>query len=101
MARSKEQAPTSTLQAYQDKVAAQLRDAKATLDVYEAKARAAGSRAHAQAISSLKTAKTNIDQRLKDLKAASAQTTSRAKADIDADVATFKASIDRLSENFR
>jgi hypothetical protein len=41
--------------------------------------------------------KQNIDRKLQDMKTTNATLVSRAKADIDADVATFKASIDELA----
>jgi len=98
---TKKQAQPSTLEAYQDKVTAQLRDAQATLDEYESRAKAAGSQAETKAISGLKSAKANIDRRLQDLKATNAEFTSRAKSEIDADVASFKTSIGQLAEKIK
>jgi hypothetical protein len=51
----------------------------------------------ALAINSVNTAQQHIDRKLQDLKTTHASNMSRAKADIDADVATFKAAIDELS----
>jgi hypothetical protein len=88
---------SSTINAYQDKIAAQMRDAKAKLERFEATAKDKTAQQEAAAISSLKTAKQNIDRKLQDIKTTHATLVSRAKAEIDADVAAFKASIDELA----
>jgi hypothetical protein len=88
---------TSTIKAYQDKIAAQMRDAKAKLEQFEATAKDKGAQQEAAAISRLNAVKQNIDRKLQDMKTTNATLVSRAKADIDADVAMFKASIDELA----
>jgi len=93
--------PSATVKAYEDKVKAQLQDAKASLDQFEAKAKEKGAQAEITALNGLKTAKANIDQRLQDLKKTSDTHVARAKADIDADVATFKASVDNFNARFK
>ncbi len=55
----------------------------------------------AAAITGLSTATQYIDQKVQDLKTTSEQHRSRAKADIAADVATFKASVDKLGRSFK
>jgi len=90
-------APNATLKAYQNKITAQLQEAKATLELVEAKAKAKSAQAEIAAINGLKTAKQNIDRKLQDLKATHDTYVSGAKAGIDADVATFKASINELA----
>jgi len=86
---------------FADTVTARLNDAKATLAQVEAKARDKGAQAHAAAIKSLNTTRDYIDQKVKDLEKTSEQHRSRAKADIDQDVATFKASVDKFAGTFR
>ena len=92
---------TSTLKGYEDMVAAKMAEAKARLEQVEAKAKEKGAQAEIAAVSSLKTAKQNIDRRLQDLKGTHASNVARARADIDADVATFKASVDQLAGKFK
>ena len=93
--------PSSTLKAYEDKVKAQLQDAKGRVEQFEARAREKGAQAEITAVNGLKTAKANIDRKLQDLKKTSDTHVARAKADIDADVATFKASIDDFNAKFK
>jgi F0F1-type ATP synthase membrane subunit b/b' len=85
------------LKAYEDKVRAQLQEAKAKLDLLDARARESRARAEINALSYLKKAKENIDQKLQDLKATHGVHVSRAKADIDAHVASLKASLDEIT----
>jgi uncharacterized phage infection (PIP) family protein YhgE len=87
----------STIKAYQDKIAAQIRDAKSKLEQFEATAKDKGAQQEAAAVSRLNAVKQNIDRKLQDIKSTNATLVSRAKADIDADVAMFKASIDELA----
>ena len=93
--------PSSTLKAYEDKVKAQLQDAKARVDQFEGRAKEKGAHAEITAVNGLKTAKANIDRKLQDLKKTSDTHVARAKADIDADVATFKASVDNFNAKFK
>jgi len=92
---------TTKAQSHEDAIGAQMRDAKAKLEQLEAKAKDKGARAQAAAITGLNTAKHYIDQKVQDLKTTSEQHRSRAKADIAADVATFKASVDKLTGSFK
>jgi F0F1-type ATP synthase membrane subunit b/b' len=94
-------APSYALKAYEDKVNAQIDSAKAALSQFEAKAKGKQAQAEIDAANALKTAKENIDRKLKDLKTTHASLVARAKADIDADVSTFKASIDGLTAKFK
>src|SRR5262249_22499135 len=80
---------SSTLKTYEDKVRAQMQDAKTRLEQFEAKAKEKGAQAEVAAVNNLKTAKANIDRKLQDLKKTHDAYVTRAKADIDADVATF------------
>ncbi len=94
------QAPSATLKAYEDKINAQIGEAKAKLEQFEATAKEKKAQAEIVTISSLKTAKENIDRKLQDLKTTHDTHAARAKADIDADVARFEASIDELAAKF-
>jgi len=90
-------AQNATLKAYEDKIRAQLQEAKAKLDLLDARARETKSRTELTALGYLKKNKENIDQKLQDLKAAHDTHISRAKADIDQHVASLKASIDEIA----
>ena len=94
-------AQSAMLKAYVDKIKAQVREAKATLDLFEAAAQKKKAQAEIAAIHSVRTAKENIEKRLQDLNTTHGAHVARAKADIDADVARFKATIDELATKFR
>jgi F0F1-type ATP synthase membrane subunit b/b' len=91
----------ATLKAYEDKVQAQLQEAKAKLDQLEAGAKEHRAEAEIKALSYLKTSKQNIDQKLHDLRTTHDAHVSRAKADIDAHVTSFKASIAEIAAKFK
>jgi len=95
------QAPSPTLKAYEDKVRAQVQEAKAKLEQFEVKAKEQNAETEITAINRLKTAKQDIDRKLQGLKTTQDEHLARAKADIDADVSKFKASIDTLSGKLR
>ena len=88
-------------QSFEDTIAAQMRNAKAKLDLLAEKAKGKGAQAQAAAVKGLSTAKQHIDQKVQDLKTTNEQHRARAKADIAADVATFKASIDKLAGSLK
>jgi F0F1-type ATP synthase membrane subunit b/b' len=94
-------APNPTLKAYEDKVRAQVQEAKSKLEQFEAKAKAQHAETEITAINRLKTAKQDIEQKLRGLKTAHDEHLARAKAEIDQDVSKFKASIDTLSGKLR
>jgi hypothetical protein len=60
----------STLQAYEDKIAAQIRAANTRIDEFEAKAKPKRAQAEVAAIDGLKAARQNIERMLVDLKTA-------------------------------
>ncbi len=90
-----------TLKAYEDKIKAQIGDAKAKLEQFEAKAKEKRAQAETVAVNQLKAVKENIDRKLKDLETTDASYVARAKSEIDAEVAKFKASIDELGAKFK
>jgi len=102
MATAKTQAaPNPTVKAYQDKISAEVQESKARLQQVEAKAKEKKAQADIATIKTLRTAQEYIDRKVADLKTTHAANMSRAKADIDADVATFKASVDRLTASVK
>jgi|SRR5215467_9601127 len=92
--------PSSTLKAYEDKVNAQIRDAKAKLDQFEAKAATQRTQAESQAIAQLKTTRQALEQKVRDLKTTQEGNLDHAKANIDAEVAKLHTSIDTLTAEF-
>ena len=94
-------ARSAVIKAYQDKIGAQIQEAKAKLELLDATARQKKAQAEIAAIASLKTTKQNIETRLKDLKTTHESNVSRAKAEIDADVAKFKSSLDELGAKLK
>jgi wobble nucleotide-excising tRNase len=95
------QPPNPALKAYEEKVRAQVQEAKAKLEQVEAKAKEQKAETEITAINRLKTAKQNIDWKLQGLKTTQDEHLAHAKADIDQDVSKFKASIDTLSAKLR
>ena len=90
---------SATFRAYKAKIDAEIREAKARLDQFEAKAKELRAKAELAAIDSLKTARQHIDEQLQDLK--TSPDVVRAKSDIDAEVDKFKLSIDELDAKFK
>lgn len=95
------QEQTATMHAYTEKVKAQVQEAKAKLDVLEATAREKKADAEITAIGGLKTARQNIERKLEDLRSTSEANASRAKAAIDADVASFRTAIEGLAAKIK
>ena len=87
----------STLQAYEDKIAAQIHAAKIRLDELEASAKPRLAQAEISAIDGLKSARHNIERMVVDLKTTRDTQVARAKVDIDAAIVSFQASL----EDFR
>jgi len=90
----------STLQAYEDRIAAQIRAANARIDEFEAKARPRRAQAEVAAIDGLKSARKNIERKLVDLKTTGDSRVAQAKADIDKAVVTFQASLEDFRRKF-
>ena len=91
----------STLKGFEDKIHAQVGEAKTKLAQIEATAKEKRSQAETAAISRLQTVTQEIDRKLEDLKATHAAHVARAKSGIEADVAKFKASVEGLAAKFK
>jgi hypothetical protein len=89
-----------TLQAYEDKIAAQIRAANVRIDEFEAKAKPKRAEAEIAAINGLKTARQNIERMLVDLKTTRDAQVVRAKADIDKAIVAFQASLEDFRRKF-
>ena len=94
-------AQSAVIKAYQDKINAKVQEAKARLELVEAAARQKKAGAEIAAISGLMAGWRNIETRIRDLKATHESNVSRAKAEIDADFAKFKASVDELAAKLK
>jgi hypothetical protein len=98
---STESNPQATLRTYQDKIHAQIKEAKTRLEELEAKAREQNAQAEAATVSRLKTAKENIDRKVQSLTTTNEANLARAKSELDAEVAKFKSSVDELATKLK
>ena len=87
---------SSSLHEFEERVRAQVEQAKTKLEQFEARAKEKGSTAETETINRLKAAKQDIDRKIRDLKATQDVHVAHAKSDIEAAVAKFKASIAEL-----
>jgi hypothetical protein len=90
----------STLQAYEDKIAAQIHAANARIDAFESRAKPKRAQAEIAAINGLKATRQNIERMLVDLKTTRDAQVTRAKADIDTAIVTFQASLEDFRRTF-
>ena len=90
----------STLQAYENKIAAQIRSANTRIDEFEAKAKPRRAQAEVAVIDGLKAARQNIERMLVDLKTTRDAHVTRAKAEIDAAIVAFQASLEDFRRKF-
>jgi hypothetical protein len=95
-----EPATGSTLQAYEEKIAAQIHAANVRIDEFETKAKPRRAQAEIAAINGLKAARLNIERMLVDLKSTRDTQNTRAKADIDAAIGAFQASLEDFRRRF-
>jgi hypothetical protein len=95
-----EPATGSTLQAYEEKIAAQIHAANVRIDEFETKAKPRRAQAEIAAINGLKAARLNIERMLVDLKSTRDTQITRAKADIDAAIGAFQASLEDFRRRF-
>lgn len=87
------------IKAYQAKVDAQLHEAKAVLNGFEAHAKGKLAQSEIDAISRLKAKHQEIDKKVhRDLKTTGeVAVAAKVKSDLDAEIAKFKASLDQLA----
>jgi hypothetical protein len=90
----------STLQAYVDKIAGQIRAANARIDEFEARAKSRREQAEIAAINGLKAGGQKIERMLVDLKTTRDAQVERAKADIDAAIGVFQTSLEDFRRKF-
>jgi cytochrome c556 len=91
----------SRLKAFEDKIRGQVEEAKTRLEQVEAAAKQYDAQAATAAVTRLKTAKEDIDRKLKDLRATHDAHMARAKSEIETDVARFKASVEEVGAKIK
>ena len=91
------------IKAYQEKVRAQLQEAKAVLNGFEAHVKGKLAQSEIDTIARLKAKHQEIDKKVhQDLKAAAeVALATKIKSDIDAEMAKFKASLDQLNAKLK
>jgi hypothetical protein len=90
----------STLQAYVDKIAAQIHAANTRIDEFEARTKPVRDQAEITAINGLKVAKENIERMVVDLRTTRDAQVARARADIDAAIGALQASLEDFRRKF-
>src|SRR5262249_23806713 len=91
---------SATLKAFEDKINAQIRDAKAKLEQVEMKTATERDQTESKTIEELKTTRQNLEQKVRDLNTTNAASLERAKEEISAEVAKLRTSIDKLTAEF-
>jgi len=87
--------------AYEEKINAQLQQAKAQLSEFEANVKAKASPAQTEIINRLKAKHQEIDKKRQELKTASEPKAGQVKAEIDNDVAKLKTSLADLATKLK
>lgn len=90
----------SALQAYEEKIAEQIHAANTRIDEFEATAKPKRAQAEITAINGLKAARQGIERMLVDLKTTRVAQVARGKADIDAAIVAFQASLEDFRRKF-
>ena len=92
---------SSDTKAYEEKINAQLQQAKAQLNEFEANVKAKASPAQIETINRLKAKHQEIDKKRQNLKTAGDAKAGQVKAEIDADVAKLKTSLADLGTKLK
>jgi hypothetical protein len=90
----------ATLQVYEEKIAAQIHAANTRIDEFEANAKRRRAQAEIAAIDGLKAARQKIEGMLADLEKTRDAQVVRAKADVDAAIVAFQASLEDFRRKF-
>jgi len=84
------------IKAFEEKVSAQLQEAKSKIDDIEAQAKGKMAQAEIDSINSLKVKRQEIEKKRQDLKTSGEAKATQIKAEIEAEMAKFKASLDQF-----
>ena len=90
----------ATLEAFEEKIVAQMQEAEVRIEQLEAKAREKRLQAEIAAVNGLTAARLNIERKLKELATTQEAQLARVKADIDAAAAALKTSLDEFGRKF-
>ncbi len=90
-----------TAKAYEERISAQLQQAKAQLGEFEASAKSKMAQAEIDTINHLKTKHQEIDKKRQDLKTVGDAKVEQVKAEIDAEVAKLKTSLAELGTKLK
>jgi len=91
----------TTIKAYEEKITAQLQQAKAQLAELEARAKGKVAQAESNLIHDLKTRHREIDKKLHELKTIGDANAEQVKAEIDAHVDKLKSSLTELASKLK
>jgi hypothetical protein len=87
---------SATIKAFEEKLSAQLQEAKSQIDGIEARAKGKMAQAEIDTIKGLKTQSQEIEKKRQDLKTSGEAKAAQLKSEIEADMAKFKTSLDQL-----
>lgn len=87
--------------AYEEKISAQLQQAKAQLGDFEARAKGKMAQAEIDTVNRLKTKHQGIDKKRQDLKTSGQAKVGQAKAEIDTELAKLKTSMAELATKLK
>jgi len=90
-----------TIKAYEEKISAQLQQAKAQLGDFEARAKGKMAQAEIDTINQLKTRYQEIDKKRQDLKTAGDAKVEQVKAEIETEVAKLKTTMAELATKLK
>jgi hypothetical protein len=86
---------------FEEKVSAQLHEAKSQIESIEASAKGKLAQAEIDAISSLKTTRHEIDKKSRELKTAGEARAAQIRAEIEADLAKFNAEVQQFGSKLK
>jgi hypothetical protein len=87
---------SATIKAFEEKISAQLQEAKSKIEEIEAKTKGKLAQADIDAINALKTNRQEIDKKRQDLKTSGEAKAAQIKAEIESDLTKFKTSLDQF-----
>ncbi len=90
-----------TLKAYEEKIGAQLQQAKAQLEEFEARAKGKAAQAEIDTINQLKVKKQEIEKKREELKTSGDAKAEQIKAQIGAELAKFQTSLEQLATKLK
>jgi uncharacterized protein YukE len=93
--------PNLTMKAYEEKIQAQLQQAKSQIEELEARAKGKAAQAQIDVINQLKTKHQEIDKKRQELKTVSDAKVDQVKAEIDTHVTKLKSSLAELATKLK